>query len=59
MNEFNKALDQAISSFSKLSEEWGKLDESNFEKLNKKYPFDKDFTEVILDLLEWKKEINK
>ena len=55
MDSFKKALDELINSSIKLSEEWEKIDADFADKLAENYPFDKDFTEVIEDLKEWKK----
>jgi len=59
MDKFNKALDEVISACSKLSEEWEKIEVAHSDQLAEKYPFDKDFEEVILDLVTWKEHINK
>ncbi|MBK0072364.1 hypothetical protein [Bacillus sp. S56] len=59
MNEFNKALENAISAWARLSEEWEKIEVTHSDKLAEKYPFEKDFREIISDLQEWKNEINK
>ncbi|MEH7037188.1 hypothetical protein COM13_16120 [Bacillus pseudomycoides] len=59
MNEFNKALENAIFAWIKLSEEWEKIEATHSDKLAEKYPFEKDFREIIFDLQEWKNEINK
>lgn len=59
MDEFNKALENAISAGVKLSEEWEKIVVTHSDKLAEKYPFDKDFREIITDLQDWKNHINK
>ncbi|MGE6553224.1 hypothetical protein ACQKFK_31205 [Bacillus mycoides] len=59
MDKFNKALDEAISAWIKLSDEWEKIEFTHSDKLAEGYPFNKDFGEVILDLMEWKEKINK
>ncbi|HHB1888847.1 TPA: hypothetical protein ACOQ40_005298 [Bacillus cereus] len=59
MEKFNKALDEVISACSKLSEEWEKIEATHSDRLADKYPFDKDFEEVILELVAWKDHINK
>lgn len=59
MDRFNKALDEVISACIKLSDEWEKIESTHSDKLAEGYPFDKDFGEVVLDLLEWKKSLNK
>ncbi|GLV67419.1 MULTISPECIES: hypothetical protein [Bacillus cereus group] len=59
MDKFNKALDEAISAWIKLSDEWEKIELTHSDKLAEGYPFNKDFGEVILDLVEWKEKINK
>ncbi|MRS25586.1 MULTISPECIES: hypothetical protein [Bacillus] len=58
MDEFNKALENAISAWQKLSEEWEKIEATHSDFLSEKYPFKKDFSEVICDLQEWKNHIN-
>ncbi|MED4342843.1 hypothetical protein [Bacillus licheniformis] len=58
MEKFNKALDEAISAWVKLSDEWEQIEETHSDKLAEKYPFDKDFREIIVDLQEWKQQIN-
>jgi hypothetical protein len=52
MDKFNKALDEVISAWIKLSDEWEKIELTHSDKLAEGYPFNKDFGEVILDLLE-------
>ncbi|MCM3325046.1 hypothetical protein [Cytobacillus kochii] len=59
MDEFNKALDNVIAAWIKLSDEWEKVETKHSDHLAEKYPFDKDFREVILDLKEWKEDITK
>jgi len=57
MEEFKKALDEAIDTWIKLSEKWDMIEETHSDKLSEKYPFDKDFREVISDMLEWKENL--
>ncbi|EOQ04689.1 hypothetical protein KOY_04864 [Bacillus cereus VDM021] len=59
MEKFNKALGEVISACIKLSEEWENIEITHANQLAEKYPFDKDFEEVILELVEWKEHINK
>jgi hypothetical protein len=59
MEKFNKALGEVISACIKLSEEWENMETTHANQLAEKYPFDKDFEEVILELVEWKEHINK
>ncbi|MFC5647822.1 hypothetical protein ACFPYJ_01565 [Paenibacillus solisilvae] len=59
MDEFKKALDIAIDACIKLGEEWDKIEESQSDKLSEQYPFNKDFREVLHDLLNWKESLNK
>jgi hypothetical protein len=61
MEKFNKALGEVISACIKLSEEWENIETTHANQLEKSihYPFDKDFEEVILELVEWKEHINK
>lgn len=57
LEKFNQALDEAIQTWIKLSDEWEKIEQTHSDKLSEKYPFNKDFREVISDLIEWKKQI--
>ncbi|KFL86306.1 hypothetical protein P9G96_28210 [Bacillus paranthracis] len=57
LEKFNQALDEAIQAWIKLSDEWEKIEQTHSDKLSEKYPFNKDFREVISDLIEWKKQI--
>ncbi|EOO32669.1 hypothetical protein [Bacillus mycoides] len=57
MENFNQALDEAIQAWIKLSDEWEKIEQTHSDKLSEKYPFNKDFREVISDLIEWKEQI--
>ena len=59
LEKFNKSLDEAIEAWIKLSDEWEKIEQTHSDKLAEKYPFDKDFREVISELKEWKEQINK
>jgi transcriptional regulatory protein LevR len=57
LEKFNQALDEVIQAWIKLSDEWEKIERTHSDKLSEKYPFDKDFCEVISDLIEWKEHI--
>ncbi|MFI8712835.1 hypothetical protein [Brevibacillus brevis] len=59
MDSFNQALDNAISAWIKLSEEWDKIEDTESDTLAEKYPFDKDFREVLHDLIEWRESLKK
>lgn len=59
MDKFNKALDEAISAWTKLSDEWEKIELTNSDEIAEKYPFDKDFREVLADMMDWKESLNK
>lgn len=59
MESFKKSLDDTIHEFIKLSEEWEKIEATHSDKLAEKYPFDKDFKEVITDMQVWKESLNK
>lgn len=59
MENFLKALNEAIHAWSHLGEEWEKIEAEYSDRLSEGYPFDKDFREVISDLMEWKETINK
>ncbi|GEO26845.1 hypothetical protein AAC03nite_26300 [Alicyclobacillus acidoterrestris] len=52
MEEFRKALDSVIKSCSSLSLAWENLNDQSF--VLDKYPFDKDFRQVLSDLVEWR-----
>ncbi|MDQ0902752.1 hypothetical protein [Paenibacillus sp. V4I7] len=58
MEPFLKALNQAISSWSELSREWELIEPNYSDKLSEGYPFNKDFNEVIHDLIEWREKLN-
>jgi len=57
MEEFKRALDEAINSWIKLGERWDTIEETHSDKLSEKYPFDKDFRAVISDMLDWKEDL--
>ncbi|MBO1581583.1 hypothetical protein [Bacillus sp. XF8] len=59
MDKFNKALDEAISAWIKLSDEWEKIELTHSDEIAEKYPFDKDFREVLADMMDWKESLNK
>lgn len=59
MDNFKKALDEAIKSWANLSEQWEKIEAEKSDELSEKYPFQKDFREVLHDLMEWKEHLNK
>ncbi|WJE64685.1 hypothetical protein QRE63_01520 [Bacillus mycoides] len=59
MDKFNKALDEAISAWVKLSDEWEKIEPTHSDKLAEEYPFNKDFREVLTDMMNWKESLNK
>lgn len=58
MEDFKKALDEAVMAFVKLSEEWEKIEDSYSDELAEKYPFAKDFREVVCDLINWKESLD-
>ncbi|MCY8498570.1 hypothetical protein P8917_03945 [Bacillus atrophaeus] len=59
MQKFNQQLEELIITMRSLSEEWEKNEVEFSDILSKDYPFTKDFQEVIVDLVEWKKSINQ
>lgn len=59
MDDFKRALDEAINSWAKLSEEWEKIEETESDNLSNDYPFDKDFREVLHDLIDWRESIKE
>ncbi|MFT0563124.1 MULTISPECIES: hypothetical protein [unclassified Bacillus (in: firmicutes)] len=59
MDKFKKSLDECITAFTHLSEEWEKIEREHSDQLSEKYPFHKDFSELIIDMMEWKESINK
>ena len=59
MDQFNKALDDLIKAMNVLSEEWEKLDAQYSNELSENYPFEKDFQEVVSDVVYWRSTINK
>ncbi|MBT2624760.1 hypothetical protein J7I81_05100 [Bacillus sp. ISL-32] len=59
MQKFNQQLEELIITMRSLSEEWEKNEVEVSDILSKDYPFTKDFQEVIVDLVEWKKSINQ
>ncbi|MGG1518765.1 hypothetical protein ABE504_25320 [Paenibacillus oryzisoli] len=59
MEKFNKALIEAISSWSRLSGEWEKIEDSHSDIISKNYPFTKDFREILNDLIEWKESMEE
>jgi predicted ATP-binding protein involved in virulence len=59
MEKFNKALIESIASWSKLSEEWEKIEATHSDIISKNYPFTKDFREILNDLIEWKESIEE
>ncbi|KGP81362.1 MULTISPECIES: hypothetical protein [Paenibacillus] len=58
MGNFLKALDEVILAWSHLGDEWDKIEETFSVQLAGGYPFEKDYREVVLDLLSWKERIN-
>ncbi|WP_372814294.1 hypothetical protein [Paenibacillus sp.] len=54
MEQFKHALNEAISSWSKLSEEWEKIEETHSDTISENYPFDKDFREILNNMIEWR-----
>ncbi|OME60874.1 hypothetical protein BSK59_05505 [Paenibacillus odorifer] len=57
MEHFLDALDKAIKSWSILGNEWEKIEPTHSDKLADKYPLDKDFREVVRELMEWKDQL--
>ncbi|EFM09525.1 conserved hypothetical protein [Paenibacillus curdlanolyticus YK9] len=54
MEKFKQALDDAINSWAKLSQEWEKNEDVLADVITEGYPFNKDFNEVLLDLINWR-----
>ena len=59
MDQFNKALDDVTKAMNILSEEWEKIDAQYSEHLSQNYPFEKEFQELICDVIHWKNTMNK
>lgn len=59
MDNLKKSLDECIIAFTHLSEEWEKLEREYSDQLSEKYPFNKDFSELIIDMTEWRESLNK
>lgn len=59
MDKFKQALSEAVSSWSRLSDEWEKIEAKHSDKISANYPFNKDFREVLHDLIEWKESFNE
>lgn len=59
MEQFKQALIDAITSWSKLSEEWEKIEPTHSDIISKHYPFDKDFREILHDMIEWKENLEE
>jgi hypothetical protein len=51
------ALNEAIHSWSELSKEWEEIEVKYSDKLSEGYPFNKDFREVLSDMIEWKEKL--
>lgn len=54
MESFKVALRDTISAMTKLSEEWEKIEGDYSAVITEKYPFDKDFREILSDMIDWK-----
>lgn len=59
MEDFKRALNSVIASCSTLSTAWENLDDEAAPTILDKYPFDKDFRQVIADLAEWRDSLDK
>lgn len=59
MNNFKKSLDECIMAFTHLSDEWERLEREHSDQLSEKYPFNKDFSELIVDMMEWRESLDK
>ncbi|RXT08863.1 hypothetical protein [Ammoniphilus sp. CFH 90114] len=57
MEDFRKALDESVKTWAKLSEEWEKIESNKSDYLSHGYPFDKDFREILHDLIEWREKV--
>lgn len=58
MDSFKKSLDECIIAFTHLSKEWEKIEKDHSDELSEKYPFDKDFGELIIEMMEWRESLN-
>jgi predicted AAA+ superfamily ATPase len=59
LEDFLKALNESIHSWSKLGEEWEKIEADYSDKLSEGYPFHKNFREVISDIIDWKEKLKE
>ncbi|MGU3471902.1 hypothetical protein ACLBWT_12210 [Paenibacillus sp. D51F] len=57
MEDFKQALNDAITSWSKLSEEWEKIELTHSDVISEKYPFNKEFREILHNMIEWKENL--
>lgn len=59
MEQFKQALTEAITSWSKLSDEWEKIEDTHSDIVSKNYPFEKDFREILHGMMEWKENLQE
>lgn len=58
MDNFKKSLDELIYAWSKVSEEWNRLNKDEAEFIKKNYPFGIGFQEFLHRLIDWRSEID-
>jgi len=54
MDNFKSALNDAVSAWSKLSEEWEKIEADYSDEVSEHYPFNQDFSEMLRMLIDWR-----
>ncbi|MCZ8514392.1 hypothetical protein O9H85_18585 [Paenibacillus filicis] len=52
MDPFLKALNEVIQSWAELSKEWELIEPDYSDELSEGYPFNKDFNEIVHELIE-------
>ena len=52
--EFLKAVDSMTKSMGKVMEAYWALDFADFEKADEGYPFVKEFSELLSDVMQWR-----
>lgn len=59
MNDFIKALEDMSEAMNRLNEAWEANDEINDMQALEAYPFDKDFEELKLDVMDFKEAVKE
>ena len=56
---FLNAVDSMVMAMGRVCETWYALEFDAFDQTGKKFPFSKEFSELLSDVMEWRDELHE